>query len=56
VSNTPPRSVRVSDALWNAARDLAQRRGVTLTDVIVNALQNYVSDLPRRKDTTDGPR
>lgn len=39
---TPPRSVRVSDDLWSAAKAKAEERGETVTDVIVRALERYV--------------
>ena len=41
--HTPPRSVRVPDDLWQAARDAAQAQGITVTDVIVAALRRYVA-------------
>jgi len=41
-SHTPPRSVRVAAALWDAARVKADERGETITDVIVRALERYV--------------
>lgn len=41
-THTPPRSVRVPDALWNAAKAIAERRGETLTEVIIEALRRYV--------------
>lgn len=40
---TPPRSVRVPTGLWNEARATAERRGETITDVIVRALRAYVA-------------
>ena len=40
--NTPPHSVRVPDDLWEAARVEAERRGETITDVIVRSLKRYV--------------
>ena len=39
---TPPRSVRVSTDLWQAAQARAAERGETVTDVIVRALNRYV--------------
>ncbi|MFI5859174.1 hypothetical protein [Streptomyces parvulus] len=40
---TPVRNVRVSDALWEAAKARAAAEGKTVTDVIVAALHRYVS-------------
>ena len=40
--NTPPRSVRIPNDLWEAARAEAERRGETITDAIVRALKRYV--------------
>ncbi len=42
MSQTPPRSVRVPDDLWQAAAAEAERRGETITDAIVRALRRYV--------------
>ncbi len=39
--NTPPRSVRVPDDVWNAARERAEREGTTLTAIILRALERY---------------
>jgi hypothetical protein len=39
---TPPRSVRVPDDLWQAAKARAEDRGETVSDVLVRALTNYV--------------
>lgn len=38
---TPPRSVRVPDELWQAAKDEAARRDESLTDAIVRFLTRY---------------
>jgi hypothetical protein len=38
----PPRSVRVPDPLWSAAKDRAAERGETVSDVILRALKRYV--------------
>lgn len=38
---TPARSVRVSDEVWEAARERATSEGVTLTRVIVSILEGY---------------
>lgn len=41
-THTPPRSVRVEDELWEAAKAKAAAEGRTITDVIVAALKRYV--------------
>ena len=41
---TPNHSVRVDDALWQAALRKAHERGETLTDVIRDALRRYLRD------------
>ena len=41
-THTPPRSVRVPEDLWQAARARAAERGETVTDAIVRALERYV--------------
>lgn len=40
---TPVRNIRVAEDLWRAAQAEAERRGETLTDAIVRALQRYVA-------------
>ena len=40
--NTPPRSVRIPDDLWAAAKVKAEAKGETVTDVVVRALRRYV--------------
>jgi predicted DNA binding CopG/RHH family protein len=40
---TPLRNIRVSDALWDAAKRRAAKEGVTVTDVLLNALKMYVA-------------
>jgi predicted DNA binding CopG/RHH family protein len=39
---TPARSVRVPDALWEAVKAKAEANGLTVTDVIVRALEKYM--------------
>lgn len=41
-SRTNNRVVRVSDDLWNAARDKADQQGERISDVIRRALAEYV--------------
>ncbi len=39
--HTPPRSVRVPDDIWEAAKTAAEKRGETVTDAIVRYLKKY---------------
>ena len=41
---TPIRTVRVPDELWEAAKRAASDRGETVTDVLLRALERYVRD------------
>lgn len=43
-NHTPSRNVRVSDELWKSAVAKAASQGVTITSVIVDALEAYVSE------------
>lgn len=43
---TPARSVRVPQTLWDAAKTAAAGREETVTDVVVRALEEYVTDPP----------
>jgi hypothetical protein len=40
-THTPPRSVRVPEDVWQAAKGEAERRGETVTDAIVRFLARY---------------
>lgn len=40
---TPNRTVRVSDGLWNAAKDKAEEEGTTVSDVVNTCLTKYVA-------------
>ena len=39
---TPPRTIRVEDALWDAAKETARTRGDNLSEIIRQALNTYV--------------
>ena len=39
---TMPRSVRIPDDLWRAALARAEAEGVTLTSVVIKALERFV--------------
>lgn len=45
---TPQRAIRVPDDLWRAAQAVAKERGETLSDVIREALAEYVRRHGRR--------
>ena len=47
-AETPIRSVRVPDELWDAVKRIAADRGETVTDVILRALEVYVRSWPDR--------
>lgn len=49
------RNVRVPDGLWQAAKDKAAAEGRTLTDVILSALQRYVSTPPKPPPSPANP-
>lgn len=42
-THTPPRSLRVDPALWEAAKAKAASEGRTITDVLVAYLHRYVN-------------
>lgn len=41
---TPQRSVRVADELWLAAKAKAELEGQTVSDVVRQALEDYLQD------------
>lgn len=41
---TPTRTIRVSDQLWTAVQKKAAAEKVTVTSVIIRALQNYIKE------------
>lgn len=41
-ADNPARSVRVPDALWEAAKARAAERDETVTDVVLRTLERYV--------------
>ncbi|ROR97814.1 hypothetical protein EDD28_2423 [Salana multivorans] len=45
-THTPPRSIRVPDEVWDAAKAEAERRGETVTDAVLRFLRRY-SKTPR---------
>ena len=42
--HTPPRSMRVPDPIWEAAKRTAAARGETVTDAVVRFLTVYGAD------------
>jgi predicted DNA binding CopG/RHH family protein len=45
---TPTRTIRVADSLWLAVQKKAAKEGVTVTSVILEALQAYL-DSPAKE-------
>jgi predicted DNA binding CopG/RHH family protein len=41
---TPTRTIRVSDDLWTAVQKKAATQGVTVTSIIIAALEKYLED------------
>lgn len=39
---TMPRAIRIPDDLWARAKARAERDGVTITSVVIEALQRFV--------------
>jgi predicted HicB family RNase H-like nuclease len=44
---TPTRTIRVSDELWTAVQKKAALEEVTVTSVIIESLNNYVSGVDK---------
>jgi len=44
---TPTRTLRVSDDLWLAVQNKAAIEGVTVTSVIIKALEDYISQVDK---------
>ena len=42
MAETMPRSLRIPDDLWHAARAKARAEGTTLTAVVIAALRRYL--------------
>ncbi len=40
-THTPPRSVRVPDDVWQAAKRAAEARGETVSEAVVRYLRRY---------------
>ena len=40
-THTPPRSIRVPDHVWTAAKVAAEERGETVTDAVIRFLTRY---------------
>jgi hypothetical protein len=40
---TPTRTIRVAPELWSAVKEKAAIEGRTVTDVIISALKDYIS-------------
>lgn len=46
---TPTRTLRVADPLWKSVQEKAASEGRTVTSVIIEALEAYVSDLQKEE-------
>lgn len=42
-NHTPRRTVRVEDALWNSAQEMAAKNGDTVSDIVRVGLEHYVA-------------
>ena len=40
-NHTPPRSVRIPDDVWQAAKDAAGRKGESVSEAVVRYLRRY---------------
>jgi len=40
---TPARAVRISDEVWAALRDVAERKDLTVSDVVRLALEDFLA-------------
>ena len=41
---TPHRTIRINNELWDAAKEKAARQGISVTDVLREALEKYVEE------------
>jgi predicted transcriptional regulator len=46
---TPKRSIRIDDALWDRATEVAAERDDNLSAVVRKALENYINEGARRE-------
>jgi len=44
---TPTRTIRVSDDIWLSVQKKAAKEGVTVTSVIIKALELYLSEVDK---------
>lgn len=42
-NHTPRRTVRVDDALWNSAQEMAEKNGDSVSEIVRNSLEKYVA-------------
>lgn len=52
---TLPRSLRIPDAVWQAALTKARAEGTTLTALVVDFLRRYADDDQQTCDGCDNP-
>lgn len=43
-SRKKAKSVKVADSLWNAVKAKAEKRGETITDVVVRKFEEYLAE------------
>jgi hypothetical protein len=41
---TPTRTVRVAERLWGPAKEKAHSKGMTVTEIIVKALEDFLAE------------
>lgn len=44
---TPTRTIRVPDDLWKAVQKKAAAEGITVTSVIISALEAYITEVDK---------
>jgi predicted DNA binding CopG/RHH family protein len=42
---TPTRTIRVPDDLWLAVQKKAKKEGITVTSIIIKALEDYLKEV-----------
>lgn len=47
---TTLRNVRISDEVWTSAREVAEKNGETVSDVVRRALVEYVTSAPASRE------
>ncbi len=55
VSKTPLRAIRVDDELWTEAQEVADRNGESLSEVLRQALRDYIKEAGPSRTATHLP-